>query len=102
MAGRKETQMIKAELDRNSTHIEATGSIGELATEIGLLINSFYATIRGEEEKATFKHVMQAIMEDEAPTWHVLPHGTGVYVELPTDGREEEAIPEPPSTEGVE
>lgn len=78
--------MIKAEVNKTQTHIEVKGTLADIAAEIGIIVNSIYKTIRRRKTGEVFKCAMQCLMEENAPTWHAIPSGTGVYMEMPQDG----------------
>lgn len=84
--------MIVAKIYGPAAHIEASGDVSELATELGAMVRAMYNTIENKEMKAMFKDAAQVMLKDGSPVWGPVPVSktgkvTAVYMEKDREER---------------
>lgn len=65
--------MIKATIDKGKSVVAASGTTGDIAAELGLMVGRIYNVMkeRNPRNAGVFRIALQAVVSNDSPIWQV-------------------------------
>ena len=65
--------MIKATIDKGKSVVAASGTTGDIAAELGLMVGRIYNAMkeRNPRNARVFRIALQAVVSDASPIWQI-------------------------------